>query len=66
MGKSYTVIDLFAGAGGMTLGFHRGGFESVLAIEKEPDFARTYAANFGAPVLVGDIAEIVDEGLVKV
>jgi len=55
----YKMIDLFAGAGGLTLGFSRAGFEPVLAVESEPDFAATYAANFGAHVATGDIAEIV-------
>jgi DNA (cytosine-5)-methyltransferase 1 len=60
--KPYTVVDLFSGAGGMTLGFVRAGFEPILAVEREPDFARTYAANFGDHVLAEDIAEIVDKG----
>ena len=42
MTKPYKLIDLFAGAGGMTLGFQRAGFVPVLAVEKEPDFAATY------------------------
>lgn len=66
MAPKYKVIDLFCGAGGMTLGFQRAGFTPILAIEKEPDFARTYAANFGEHVLVGDIADFVDEGRVNV
>lgn len=65
MGQIYKVIDLFAGAGGMTLGFVRQGFDPILAIEKEPDFAQTYAANFGAHVIVQDIADIVDAGGVQ-
>lgn len=60
--KHLKVIDLFAGAGGMTLGFTMAGFEPVLAVEKEPDFAKTYAENFGSHILVGDIAEIIAKG----
>jgi len=56
------LIDLFAGAGGMTLGFVRAGFKPVLAVEKEADFAATYAANFGPHVVADDIAKIVDSG----
>ena len=63
MGRPRTVIDLFAGAGGMTHGFVATGFKPVLAIESEPDFAETYRANFGNHVLVGDIAEVVDRGI---
>ena len=66
MSNNYKLIDLFSGAGGMTLGFQRAGFDPILAIEKEEDYARTYAANFGAHVLVGDIAEFVENGTAKV
>jgi DNA (cytosine-5)-methyltransferase 1 len=59
------VIDLFAGAGGFTLGFKEAGFEPILAVEKEWDFAKTYEENFGAHVLVGDISEIVDGGGIR-
>lgn len=59
------MIDLFAGAGGMTLGFESAGFKSILAVEKEPDFAQTYAENFGPHVLVGDIAELIAAGKIN-
>src|SRR4051812_5010756 len=59
---SFTVVDLFSGAGGMTLGFVKAGFRPVVAVEREPDFAATYRENFGPHVIAKDIAEIVDEG----
>ena len=44
------VIDLFCGAGGMTLGFvdeeFCGGFESVLAIDNDEAAVKTHAKNF--------------------
>jgi DNA (cytosine-5)-methyltransferase 1 len=53
------MIDLFAGAGGLTLGFHRAGFRSVFAVEIEPAAAKTYAANFSpAHVYPGPIEEV--------
>lgn len=65
MSSPYSLIDLFAGAGGMTLGFRWEKFLPVLAVEKEEDFAKTYAANFGNHVIAKDIADIVDSGGIK-
>jgi len=40
-----TAIDLFCGAGGMTLGLQRAGFRVLAGIESEDVPARTYRAN---------------------
>ncbi|MCO8274594.1 DNA cytosine methyltransferase [Actinoplanes sp. TRM 88003] len=54
-----TMIDLFAGCGGMTVGFGREGYQSVLAVEWERAAAATYAANWGeGHTHWGDIAEV--------
>lgn len=52
------MIDLFAGAGGMTQGFVNAGFVPVFAVEKESDFAATYAENFGKHIIADDIIEV--------
>lgn len=38
---------MFAGCGGLSLGFHRAGFRSVAAIEIDPDARASHQANFG-------------------
>jgi DNA (cytosine-5)-methyltransferase 1 len=44
--RALTVLDLFAGAGGITTGLHEvGGFTTVAAVEMDPAAAATYAAN---------------------
>lgn len=58
MPETYRLIDLFAGAGGMTQGFVDAGFEPVFAVEKEADFAATYAANFGSHIVARDIVDV--------
>jgi len=43
--KKLTAVDLFSGAGGLSIGIERAGFEVVLANEIEKDFAKTYSLN---------------------
>ncbi|MDX8152082.1 DNA cytosine methyltransferase [Patulibacter brassicae] len=46
--RRFEVIDLFAGCGGMTLGFVQSErFEPVFAVELDRDAADTYELNFG-------------------
>jgi DNA (cytosine-5)-methyltransferase 1 len=56
--SALSVIDLFAGCGGMTAGFAAEGFESKLAVEWDEAAAATFAANFGDHVFCGDIADL--------
>ncbi|WP_155387617.1 DNA cytosine methyltransferase [Catellatospora paridis] len=57
-----TMIDLFAGCGGMTQGFANAkGYRPVMSVEWEFNAASTYAANFGeAHTRWGDIAAVPD------
>ena len=53
------MIDLFAGCGGMTLGFEATAkFRSIFAVEWEPDAAETYRQNFGDHVHCGPIQDV--------
>jgi len=58
--EAYTLIDLFAGCGGMSRGFtDTGRFEPIFAVEMDSDAAATYAQNFGAEhTFVGRIEDV--------
>lgn len=59
--KQYNYIDLFAGAGGLSLGLERAGLRGVFAVEQDKWAAETYCANHrGVPVHVRDIQMIDD------
>lgn len=59
--KKYTYMDLFAGAGGMSLGFDNAGFKNLLAVEFNKDFAETYKKNFPRHNLIVDDIKNVTE-----
>jgi DNA (cytosine-5)-methyltransferase 1 len=40
------VLDLFAGCGGLSLGFHAAGFNIAAAVEIDPDAAASHGRNF--------------------
>lgn len=42
----FSYIDLFAGCGGLSLGFHRAGGSSIFAVEKSAMAGETYFKNF--------------------
>lgn len=53
------AVSLFAGIGGICMGFKQAGFHIVWANEKDPAACRTYRYNFGNDYLVeGDIRKI--------
>ncbi|RRR70280.1 MAG: hypothetical protein EI684_13565, partial [Candidatus Viridilinea halotolerans] len=43
----FSVLDLFCGAGGMSLGFKRVGFEIIGAIDNNEAAIKTYKSNLG-------------------
>ena len=57
-----TLVDLFAGCGGVALGFHNAGFETLLANEMHPDPAETYRKN----LLVGEEEKMIVGPMQKV
>ena len=53
------VIDLFAGVGGLSLGFEKKGFDVVLANEYDASIAASYIANHkNTKMIVGDITSL--------
>ncbi|HET6518919.1 MAG TPA: DNA cytosine methyltransferase [Geminicoccaceae bacterium] len=46
------VLDLFAGCGGLSLGFHAAGYDLVAGVEIDPHAAATYGRNLhgGSPL----------------
>lgn len=51
-----TAIDLFAGAGGLSLGLTRAGFDVRLAVDSWQLAVDTYSKNFGSPTLCLDVS----------
>lgn len=55
--ENFTFIDLFAGIGGIRLGFESAGGKCVFSSEFDEDACKTYEANFGEHP-AGDITKI--------
>jgi len=51
------VIDLFSGAGGMSLGFEEAGHTVVAGVDYDSDAISTYSDNFDHPGIVENLAE---------
>ena len=58
MAAAPTLIDLFAGCGGLTRGFVDAGFEPIFAVESEADPAGTYRSNFESHLAEAQIEDI--------
>jgi DNA (cytosine-5)-methyltransferase 1 len=62
-GGTFSFIDLFAGIGGMRLGFEREGGRCLFTSEWNRFAQKTYAANFGDGGIAGDITRIAADGI---
>jgi DNA (cytosine-5)-methyltransferase 1 len=61
--KRPTVVSLFAGAGGMDLGFQQAGFDIIWTNEIDPDAVKTYSDNVGNQVVLGDIRTVESDSI---
>lgn len=61
-----TAIDLFCGAGGLTVGLKNAGFNVVAAVELDPELARTYKRNHPeVHVIIGDIRSVTGKEILR-
>ncbi|NUN98741.1 MAG: DNA cytosine methyltransferase, partial [Candidatus Omnitrophica bacterium] len=68
-GPTFSLIDLFSGAGGMTLGFSEvfgHSFQAVWANDSNPHAVATYNYNFGDHCVLGDIEILVEDPSVQI
>src|SRR5687768_5606024 len=57
--KRYTIVDLFAGVGGLSLGFKTLGFDVVFANDNDTDASRTFMRNHPKTKFhIGDIKDL--------
>lgn len=59
-GESPTVVDLFCGAGGLSLGLVQSGLKPVHALDHFPAAIKTYSANIGNHAVCEEISEATD------
>jgi DNA (cytosine-5)-methyltransferase 1 len=65
--KKKKVIDLFAGAGGLSCGLEMAGFSPILASDINPSYADTYQKNHPrTEVIVDDIRKICDRNITQI
>lgn len=60
-----TLIDLFSGCGGASLGFKEAGFEIVAAVDIDHSSCESYALNIGLKPIEGDIRYVTGEQILK-
>ena len=55
-----TAIDLFCGAGGLSLGLQQAGFSVLVGADSDPFAVETHTANLGGLGYTGDLADPAD------
>ncbi|MEV4722667.1 DNA cytosine methyltransferase [Micromonospora humida] len=62
---TFQAVDLFSGAGGMSLGLAGAGFAVRAAFDNWAPAVRSYQANFHHPIYESDVAELTADNLVE-
>lgn len=63
--SKYNVLDLFCGAGGLSLGFELAGFKIIGGVDFKSDAIATHEKNFkNSTSICGDITKITDEQVI--
>lgn len=66
MANNGKVIDLFCGAGGLSLGAHFAGFETALAVDIDENLTSSFNDNFpGVEVLKKDLSRVTGDSLLN-
>jgi DNA (cytosine-5)-methyltransferase 1 len=64
--NNFTAVDLFSGAGGLTVGLKRAGFKVVAAVEVDAEINRTYKKNHPEVILINkDIRKVTGKEILK-
>lgn len=58
--ETFTFLDLFCGAGGLSSGFDTAGFQCALAIDHNRAAVETHRLNFASPAEQADVTELTD------
>jgi DNA (cytosine-5)-methyltransferase 1 len=56
--KKPRILSLFSGCGGLDLGFHREGYETIWANDTNKWAAETYKKNFGDVIYLGNVEDV--------
>lgn len=65
MNPQPTLIDLFSGCGGSSLGFKEAGFKIVAAVDIDHSACETYAMNVGVQPIEGDLRDVTGEQILE-
>jgi len=64
--NKYTAIDLFSGAGGLSLGAQNAGFEIVVAVEKDKEAGLTFKKNHQNSTVISDDIRNIDTQILNI